>query len=530
MQEIESKAGVDCTEENQSLADIFIEYFECYKNNYAINVDGKSYTYRELYCLASCIAHFLDKQDSEIFAILCDRNIYAYAAVLSAVLSGKIYLPLSSSYSEQKNLEVIEASKVCVLIIDQTFAGVAEKLLLEQKSKFHVLLVGYESVPNWVLQHNVMTLPKKYEPFFEVQSRKKISINANLYLLFTSGSTGKPKGVMISQRQVLYYVKNIISLFSPSERDRFSQVIDLTFDLSAHDMFVCWSSGACLCVFSGNNAIDLYRYIISNKVTFWLSVPSTAILLSQARLLKDGCFPHLRCSFFCGEPLSGNIASRWLAASCNGIVENFYGPTEATIAFTHYSFSGGEGIVLLGKPFSGLETVLIDENLQIVEPSKVGEICLSGVQVAAGYYNDAELTQQRFVKLNGSDVIWYRTGDLAVLDEFNNLIFKGRIDDQLQLRGCRIEKMELEVLLCRTLDIEELAIVPITNAEQVVDGYLAFVVGSALDIKEMFIRCQKNISKFLLPARIIKLELMPKMVNGKIDYANLYSKSKLLCT
>ncbi|MFA6409434.1 MAG: AMP-binding protein [Gammaproteobacteria bacterium] len=518
MQNLKPTIKIDSDKDSPGLRDLFIEYFERYKNNYAINVDGVSYTYGELYRLASSMAQFIANQEGEICAILCSRNIYAYASILASLLANKTYLPLSHAYAEQKNIELLKIAKTRILIVDKSFSSLAEKRVSKTCKDFFILLVDFEEMPNWAKPHKAVLLLRQSSSICEIYSKKYA--NPNIYLLFTSGSTGKPKGVLISQHQLLYYLNNIIKIFNPCESDRFSQVIDLTFDLSAHDIFVCWASGACLYVFSGNNAIDLYRYIVENKITFWLSVPSTAILLLKSRLLKNGCFPYLRCSFFCGEPLSSNVALNWASSSNNGIVENFYGPTEATIAFTHYRFHSESGVVPIGKPFPGLKIVIMNESFQPVDPGAIGEIYLSGIQVASGYYRDKKLTRQRFVRI-GSEDVWYRSGDLGTTDALGNVIFKGRKDDQLQIRGYRVETTELEMLLRRTLETEEIAITPIVSLDEVVTGYKVFVVDSALKLKDMVARCQKQMSKFLLPSIILRLDRLPKMVNGKIDYAKL---------
>ena len=153
--------------------------------------------------------------------------------------------------------------------------------------------------------------------------------NAIAYLLFTSGSTGAPKGVMVAHRNVISFVDYIADRLEVTERDIVSQMFDLTFDLSAFDMFVAWERGACVCCPSQKTLINPGQFIRGNGLTIWFSVPLTVSLMKQLGLLKPGAFPSLRLSLFCGEPLPASCADAWLRAAPNSILENLYGPPGA---------------------------------------------------------------------------------------------------------------------------------------------------------------------------------------------------------
>jgi non-ribosomal peptide synthetase component F len=177
------------------------------------------------------------------------------------------------------------------------------------------------------------------------------------YLLFTSGSTGVPKGVKVSHANVVHFVRSAVSRYGITETDRFSQNFDLTFDVSAFDMFVAWERGACVCCPSQKTLLNPASFIRSAGLTIWFSVPSLASMMTRLGALKPEVFPSLRWSLFCGEPLPQEIAMGWAAAAPNSTVENLYGPTEATIACSAYRWDPersplacDRGIVPIGHP------------------------------------------------------------------------------------------------------------------------------------------------------------------------------------
>lgn len=237
------------------------------------------------------------------------------------------------------------------------------------------------------------------------------------YIEFTSGTTGKPKGVMVSNKAVRSYFDAMQEWYSVAPDARVAESCDITFDLSVHNMFFAWNSGAGLYVMPPLDMIAPTRFVRKHQITTWLSVPSVVAISRESGDLQNNSMPSLELSLFCGEALSVEIANSWMRAAPNSIIDNIYGPTEATIACLRQTWSqdgvitAERQIVAIGETYKGLRAMIVDESLNPVAEGTPGEIALSGDQLAEGYFQQVELTSARFHTIDGER--WYLTGDLG---------------------------------------------------------------------------------------------------------------------
>jgi amino acid adenylation domain-containing protein len=495
----------------------------------ALEVDQQVYSYSQLHKLAVELAAAIRKNDlanKPVAAFLAYRTLDAYSAVLGILGSGKGYVPLHPHFPVERTRRMLALSGADILIVGREALGLLPDLLRDVHESLTVICPDtddLDALRSALPQHRFVTLGEGIADSGQespnVGERSPIA-----YLLFTSGSTGVPKGVPVSQDNVVSYLHYVTNRYDISPEDRFSQMFDMTFDLSVHDMFVCWTNGACLYSVPHASLMAPSRFIREKQLTMWFSVPSVIMFMQRMRVLKPGSLPSLRLSLFCGEPLLANMADAWQQAAPQSIVENVYGPTEATIAISHYRWepeSNGRcinGIVPLGNIFATQKGCIIDSERNVVAKGTAGELCLSGSQVTGGYLNNPAKTREQFVTLGGSDEIWYRTGDLVSEGEAGCLHYLGRIDNQVQVCGHRVELQEVDHAL-RTSSKTDSAIAvawPIDSGHA--DAIYGFVCGDpSFDTASVIEHCRTAMPEYMVPRRIFVIERMPLNVNGKID-------------
>jgi non-ribosomal peptide synthetase component F len=316
----------------------------------------------------------------------------------------------------------------------------------------------------------------------------------------------------------------MVERYRVSEEDRLSQMFDMTFDLSAFDMFVAWERGACVCCPSQKELIKPDSYIRNNNLTIWFSVPSTAVFMKQLGLLKPGRYPELRLSLFCGEPLPVSSIQAWSAAAPNSVVENLYGPTELTIACTLYRWDAQRspaeaemGIVPIGYPYPGMNYLLVDETLHEVAAGEEGELLMSGPQMSLGYWNDAKKTSEAFLIPPGQTQIYYRTGDRVRRPRLEGpLIHLGRIDSQVKVLGHRVELGEIEAVVRKHCGSDAVVAVGWPRTSSGFGGVEVFIEGRS-ETEHLRDSVQVELPEYMVPRKFHFKDKLPRNSNGKLD-------------
>jgi D-alanine--poly(phosphoribitol) ligase subunit 1 len=526
-----------------SILDLLLASRQAGESRPALWVDGCTLTYAELCDAAARLAGVIETTRANHSphrqhqcGLLVNRTPMAYAGVLASLMAGSAYVPLNPHFPRDRLLSILFSSAIETLIVDERSAAMARSLLEACPRPMTVLL------PYGITRKDMARSPlHTYIAWADIERAAPAALDTQLpadsgaYLLFTSGSTGAPKGVLISHANVLTYITNAIARYRPGADDRFSQLFDFSFDLSAHDMFVAWAAGACLYCAPEASVAGLGDFIRRCQLTFWLSVPATAAFMRQLHMLKPGRYPSLRWSLFCGEALPTGLARVWQDAAPNSTVENLYGPTEATIAFTVYRLPQEPDpeldalpTVPIGKPLPGHKIVVVDEAGSPVPNGDPGELCLGGAQVAAGYWDAPDQTAAKFQPPKCADAPgtrWYRTGDRAIISSKYGLLFLGRIDRQTKICGHRVELLEVEAALRAAARTDTVAAIPWPLDEGgLARGLVGFVARSTSSPLEIIERCRNILPNYMLPSIVYRIEKWPLNSNGKTDYKSLTAR------
>ncbi len=498
----------------------------------AVNAGGVIRTYAELAQQAGGIGATIgERAPGPLAALMAERSHTTYAGSLGILASGRGYVPLNPKFPAERLRKILQASGTDVIVAGRECAGALEALLPAIEAPLLVILPDVADTARLraAFPRHRFAGAGEMRRGPEVPAMPPVEPASIAYLLFTSGSTGEPKGVAVTHANVQAYLRQACATYDVTEADRLSQHFDLSFDLSVHDMFLCWERGACLYPLAGKALLHPVKFIRDHQLTMWFSVPSAGGYMLKMNMLRPGCLPSLRYSLFCGEPLPAAYAEAWQAAAPNSVVDNLYGPTEATIAFTRYRWRPAEspaacvnGIVPIGWAFSGQSTCIIGPDRTVLGAGESGELCLSGSQVTPGYWNNPEKTREQFVKLAGGDAIWYRTGDAAKQDVDGCLHYLGRLDNQVKIRGYRVELQEIEWVLRQASGTGDATAIAWPVSDGMATGVVGFIGGRPrLDPEAVLAYCRERLPYYMVPAKLYELPSIPLNVNGKIDRSAL---------
>ncbi len=524
-------------DEIRTLRSGFLRASETFASRPALEVGKAPVTFRELHGQAASLAATLQRRapanDPPLTAIFAYRSITAFAGILGALYHGHGYVPLNRRFPPTRTRTMLERSGCRSLIADSESAsqldlvleGLSESLLILLPEQQNVQELAARWPRHTILGAQDLVPAEAWEP-------QVVSPDAVAYLLFTSGSTGTPKGVAVAHRNVLAFIDVMAERYRITEEDRFSQVFDMTFDLSAFDMFVAWERGACVCCPSQKMLIKPDGFIRDARLTIWFSVPSTAMFMKRLGVLKPDQYPTLRWSLFCGEPLPVDLAKAWTEAAPQSIVENLYGPTELTIACTLYRWdkhtSDAEsllGIVPIGSPYPGMQTLIVDESLQEVPSGAEGELLMTGPQLTLGYWRDPEKTAASFVIPSGKDTLYYRTGDRVrrmTNTQSQPLVYVGRVDHQIKVLGYRVELGEVEAAVRIESGADTVVALGWPVSASGADGIVAFMSKATPDAETIIRQLKSRLPSYMVPHKLYPLSEFPLNSNGKVDRTALF--------
>ena len=512
---------------NYNLALPFYENSIRHPGNIAVSVADRAVSYSELRKLVQPIARWLQQSSGGTVTrvgVLASRSIEAYAGILAACWAGGTYVPLSPKLPEERLLQLLERTDLQALIVDRdSLALLSDRIL--RKCPNHILTDASLS-PDAHLGSNPVLRGTADLPIFDANDQPVVvAADHTAYIEFTSGTTGVPKGVMIPAGGVAHFLQVMRARYDIGPADRVAGVAETTFDISVFDMFMTWSCGATLCVVPATQVMAPIQCIQQNRVTVVFTVPSVAVWMNRMKLLAPDSLATLRYSLFSGEPLPVAAGLAWQRAASNSVLDNLYGPTEATVVCAGQRFSGAadatptRGVVAIGVAFPGMELAIADSAFQLVAIQS-GEIVISGPQLSSGYFGDPEQSSARYPTISGKR--WYRTGDLGYQDASGTYHHLGRIDNQVKVRGMRVELEEIEAHLREIYHTDSVAAIAWPVEHGSAAGIVAFISGPIPTSDS----AQKDLLKarlpsYMIPTAIQHVDSLPLNANGKVNRRDL---------
>ena len=501
----------------------------------ALVFKGTRLTYGELEEASNRLARALKEagcRRGDRIGLLIPKSLEAIVAMLGALKADAIYVPMDPASPAARQARVLEVSDCrCILA-----AGPVGKNL---RDTLAAATLTQRPMIGWLDENPSSDV----DPVFTLRDLSACPATppacANTdgevaHILFTSGSTGIPKGVTITHASVAHLIRWASAYFGIAYTDRISQHPPLRFDVSTFDVFgTLWAGAELHLVPPELNLLPhkLAQFIRDARLTQWFSVPSVLNLMANFDVVGQDDFPCLRRVLFAGEPLPTPTLIHWMRRLPHARFTNLYGPTETTIVSSYYTLprcpADEREPIPIGRACVGEELLILDAQLQPVASGEIGDLYIRGVGLSPGYWRDPDKTRAAFLPYPGGggprDRI-YKTGDLARRGPDGLFYYVGRADTQIKSRGYRIELGEIEAALHSLASLRESAVVAIQS--EGFEGWLiccAYVPapGTGVSTKSLRKDLAALVPSYMLPARWMRYEVLPKNENGKIDRPRL---------
>lgn len=428
--------------------------------------------------------------------LLDGNSVLAFSTIHATALLGATYVPLSPEDPAERLRALITDAGLKVMVCPAGAKNAIGEIFGSKAAGVHPDFIFADESPADVTNGGL--------------SLSGIKGDDSLYMLFTSGSTGKPKGVRITHDCADNFCDWACKYLNVRNDDIFLAHTKLTFDLSVLHLFVPFLAGAAVRLVKSPIEHMNPGPLFTRDVSIALIVPRVTTLMSEGRQFRPGAFPGLRHLLFCGEKLLASHVNPWLDSAPSVQVHNIYGPTEATVACTYYSLPKGQKAadpIPIGTPMPNMQ--------MLIDGGEEGELIIAGRQVTPlGYW---KMKSDRFFS-DSKHGPCFRSGDLVRRNSSGELLWLSRLDDQVKIKGHRVEPGEIEAVLSQAAGVTDVVCVFDANSEALTAVFRAADDSKKSDFEETFRRlCSERLPAYMHPAKYLLVQKIPKTPNGKID-------------
>lgn len=480
----------------------------------AVKCGDHALSYQELDLRATTLASYLRGigVGPEVVVALClERSVEMVIGILGVLKAGGAYVPMDPAYPRDR--------------LDFMLNDCGAAVLLTQS---HL-----PSITSFSGKARVICLDREWDAIAgapENAAAVSTSPDDLAYVIYTSGSTGGPKGVEVTHRNLAQSTSARLDYYDRAKK-KFLLLSSFAFDSSVAVIFHALCSGATLVlpgpeVNWGSGQIS--SLIFQNQVSDILCIPSVYNELLQAGEVNR--LASLRRVILAGESCARQVAELHYRLLPDTHLFNEYGPTEATVWSTVHRCEPQEpqSSIPIGRPISNTQLYVLDRNLQLLPLGVPGELCIAGDGVARGYLNRPELTREKFVRVpfgGDSGLRMYKTGDLVCYSPDGVLRFLGRLDEQVKIRGMRIELSEIEATLCEHPDVKEAAVS--VEAGKKLVAHIVSTEQYATSTDELSAFLKSRLPGYMIPTAYKFVQALPRTPNGKVDRVGLQSISEV---
>lgn len=490
----------------KSLCGIFEDSVERFSNRTAVSFGELSLTYGELNSRANFLANYLLSKGAgsgKPVILLIEKSLEMMISLLAVMKTGSCYIPLSAEQPVNRIRKIISDSKAALLLTSTLSCNTFSDLI--SCVDLNSIEYSEEEIPNLDIDVNSAQLA---------------------YIMYTSGSSGNPKGVMLEHRSLVNRLYWMQDYFAIDDKDKLIQKSPYFFDVSVWELFWWFFNGSSMHFIQPGSDKDseaLISEVEKNNITIMHFTPSNlSIFLDYLERggsrEKVKSLSRIICS---GEILSSELVKKFkrlLGDIYNISLYNLYGPTEAAVDVTSYKCSGDEEeYVPIGRPIDNVEIYILGNNGEILPSGVSGEIHIGGECLARGYLNNAELTDDKFYYHKDIGSRLYKTGDLGLYLPNGNLRFLGRIDEQVKIRGNRVEPGEIEICLSKFNGIKKGVVTSFKDNSG--NAYLGayFTAEEVIPHEKIRHFIQNELPSYMIPSFFVQMESFPLTPNGKID-------------